>query len=1497
MMGADNDPGLIPRICRELFTSIANAPANVSYHVEVSYLEIYNERVRDLLNPQSSGGLRVREHPVLGPYVEDLTKAAVSSYSDVFSHMSQGNKARTVAATNMNEASSRSHAVFTLVVTQTTASDDDDIIERTSRISLVDLAGSERAYSTQATGRRLQEGAKINQSLAALGKVISALADQSKNRRQSKTFVPYRDSVLTWLLKDSLGGNSRTFMIATISPADFGETLSTLRYADRAKHIVNQATVNEDATARLVRGLREEVASLRKRLKLDGNHRGSDTDLADQLRASEKLVADLNQSWEEKLRKTQNLQTQREQALAALGISVDTNQAGMGVGLHTSRDIPHLVNLSEDPLMSECLVYNLKPNDTVVGSSEAVDIRLGAAGQEGKGGGVASRHCYFNYNIETGAVFMHPIGDNLAMVNGQRINEPKELRSGYRVIIGTSFVFRLNHPQQARRERMEQTQPLNEIEEEEGMWDEEEMSASADWYYAWNEAHPDDSMSNTIAAVPNYSPSLWSDDTQSEISETTNTASQPLLPRSYNGRQSAFSSLRRSRRGTIGSSSTISSPQPSLQIQHWKRSRQQRPRTNSTNGDESNSCIRPRGNTVSGASQPPIYTDSQRRGLARMLVGSWRRFRLIKVGQTMLQNAVHLKEANVISKELGQKVVYQFVILRGNCEAFPSSPMEPDALPALLSDWNSMSLSNKQSATDAVRVKALDCPSASSEMPEVAIKVLDIAHTCWYVWSLSVFLERLDKMRRLSTIKGSYRAHLVLDPFHANPSPQYSCIGTVVYPIWPSVDRSYSAPIVDAPVIDSLSGLERGQMTGGIAVLPIRSKQTGMISKWNVIIHVNALHGVSETEMTGVHCHLRLARIRGPLVDSLYVNGWQPSSSSPVTEDDMIKPDNGTTEECSSPVMNISSSSSKTERHSSPLSGFGDGPVNINFRQQWTVDRLTEDTCLVVDFFGTAQPLALRRAFHEDVQLEQSLRRTINRDHSLSASQNLQMERLHEEELFVDSQHELAMWIRVMEPGLDGQWERTSCMFIADNCVSPFFLLRQGLQRRIEVVASHNNSQHMRITGIRSLQVGAPRLVDEKGRFQSNMTTANESRMVELPLINVELAEETRLDNRSLVMARAAWDTSVHGSWLLDVPTDADMRVKLAVTLQLDIENSNGDPIELQTSVFAQIHSRQSNTGQPGGNWLMSWGTDMMNGIARLSAGPKKSRSCVSLSNSMQRLVPDTERDPVYRVFSVTLSPINPIAGKDNLWRLNTGKKYVRGEETLLPWLPRSVQFVDEYHRLEHEEAWRLSVARNRERLETVVNDLGLDQMDQIRERVFSGTTANQREQRLGQLVLEAIYKIRRFRRIPDSGLGLQQEPIESLVVSDNRRVSLLDIKQLIKRQPRNVRPILVQGHFVHRGWVDMLDTNAGAFEGWVRRWLVVERPYVFVFLDKECRYLDNVINVSSARINVDPHVSEMLGGSEVLALYTNTNSYLLRPSQEDIQRWIGAIDEWYFML
>ncbi|GAW12702.1 hypothetical protein ANO14919_020720 [Xylariales sp. No.14919] len=276
MMGTHEQPGLIPRTCEDLFQRIEaaqNETPNISYHVRVSYFEVYNEHVRDLLVPvvpnQPPYYLKIRESPVEGPYVKDLTEVPVRNFREILRYMQAGDASRTTASTKMNDTSSRSHAVFTIMLKQIHHDmETDETTERSSRIRLVDLAGSERAKSTEATGARLREGSNINKSLTTLGRVIAALADPKTSRpgKRSRDIVPYRDSILTWLLKDSLGGNSKTAMIACIAPSDYEETLSTLRYADQAKRIRTRAVVNQDHISTAERDA--QIATMAEEIRL-----------------------------------------------------------------------------------------------------------------------------------------------------------------------------------------------------------------------------------------------------------------------------------------------------------------------------------------------------------------------------------------------------------------------------------------------------------------------------------------------------------------------------------------------------------------------------------------------------------------------------------------------------------------------------------------------------------------------------------------------------------------------------------------------------------------------------------------------------------------------------------------------------------------------------------------------------------------------------------------------------------------------------------------------------------------------------------------------------------------------------------------------------------------------------------------------------------------------------------------------------------------------------
>jgi kinesin family protein 16B len=234
--------------------------------------------------------LKVREHPKNGVYVEDLSQHIVVNNYDIEELISRGNLNRTTASTNMNDQSSRSHAIFTIKFSQAKIVENNMPSEITSKMNLVDLAGSERADATGATGVRLKEGGNINKSLLTFINVISTLADMSSNSTgsSSKQYVPYRDSVLTWLLKDSLGGNSKTCILAAISPADINyvETLSTLRYANRAKNIINKPTINEDPNVKLIRELRTEIVRLKKLL----NNQALSSNVSNEMRLNENSI-------------------------------------------------------------------------------------------------------------------------------------------------------------------------------------------------------------------------------------------------------------------------------------------------------------------------------------------------------------------------------------------------------------------------------------------------------------------------------------------------------------------------------------------------------------------------------------------------------------------------------------------------------------------------------------------------------------------------------------------------------------------------------------------------------------------------------------------------------------------------------------------------------------------------------------------------------------------------------------------------------------------------------------------------------------------------------------------------------------------------------------------------------------------------------------------------------------------------------------------------------
>ncbi|ETV97792.1 hypothetical protein H310_09144 [Aphanomyces invadans] len=480
MVGYGTDKGIIPRASEVIFQRIHGAAADGTiFKVEASMMEIYNEKVKDLFNP-SSDNLKVRDHPSQGPYADGLTRSAVSTYDEITALMEAGIMARTTASTNMNATSSRAHTIFQIILTQSQLDPSSNkMMDKVSRINLIDLAGSERAASTGATGARLKEGAAINQSLSALGNCISALADNANGKK--KTLVPYRNSKLTHLLKDSLGGNAKTIMIAALSPAsvNFQETLGTLRYADRAKQIKNQAIVNEDPNQMLIRQLKEELEQLRRAMIESGGmdpgarpssrmttrddpalanrpetrmlsreeaeeRRQKEAEMAairEQLEENQRLLRESEKSWTDRLKETEELAKKREEQLKAIGLS--TNLHDIRAKAKTE---PHLLNLNEDQQMSEKLFYFFQIGQNRVGRSDADQPQTIILG----GLGILKEHCMVErHEVDTDLKITAMPGASV-VVNGDFVpsGETRVLQHNDRLILGNVNVLRVVIPAQ-----------------------------------------------------------------------------------------------------------------------------------------------------------------------------------------------------------------------------------------------------------------------------------------------------------------------------------------------------------------------------------------------------------------------------------------------------------------------------------------------------------------------------------------------------------------------------------------------------------------------------------------------------------------------------------------------------------------------------------------------------------------------------------------------------------------------------------------------------------------------------------------------------------------------------------------------------------------------------------------------------------------------------------------------------------------------------------------
>ncbi|XP_056270576.1 kinesin-like protein KIF1A isoform X6 [Pseudoliparis swirei] len=1550
MMGKQDvkdQQGIIPLLCEDLFTKFNdNAGNSMSYSVEVSYMEIYCERVRDLLNPKNKGNLRVREHPLMGPYVEDLSKLAVTSYNDIQDLMDSGNKARTVAATNMNETSSRSHAVFNIIFTQKRHNaDTENTSEKVSKISLVDLAGSERADSTGATGTRLKEGANINKSLTTLGKVISALAEvdsglnKNKKKKKVENHIPYRDSVLTWLLRENLGGNSRTTMVAALSPADinYEETLSTLRYADRAKQIRCNAVINEDPSNRLVRELKEEVSRLKDLLCAQGlgdiidmtntmtgmspspslsaltSRAGSIASLHDRIRFSpgseeaierlketEKIIAELNETWEEKLRRTEAIRMEREALLAEMGVAI--REDGGTVGVFSPKKTPHLVNLNEDPLMSECLLYYIKDGMTRVGrvdASSRQDIVL-------SGHFIKDEHCTFTSS--TGPtreiVVLEPCEGAETYVNGKRMTEPTVLKSGNRIILGKSHVFRFNHPVQARAER-ERT-PCAETPVE-----------PVDWAFAQRELLDKQGI-----------------DMKQEMEQRL----QELEDQYRKEREEANNLLEQQRLDYESKLEALQKQVDSYYPETLEEEEEEEP-------------------------EEEVQWTEREGELALWSFRKWRCYQFTSLRDLLWGNAIFLKEANAISVELKKKVQFQFVLLTDTLY----SPLPPDLLPP--------------EATN-------DREKRQFPRTIVAVEVQDQKNGATHYWTLQKLRQRLDLMREMydraadvpnNTAEDGENVMTGRDPFY-DRFPWFRLVGrafvylsNLLYP----VSLVHRVAIVSERgevkgflrvAVQAISADEEapdygsGVRQSGTAKISFEDQQYEMFQSETCSVGLSRT-GVSQEELRFVEGEGQNAEV-GPSADEVNNNtcaaGVDELESPQKSQDGLLE----TTLEhlrigdvftFRVTVLQASSISAEyadifcqfnfIHRHdeafsTEPLKNTGRGPPLGFYHVQNIAVEVTKSFVdyiktqpIVFEVFGHYQkqpflPLCkdvisplrpCRRQFPRVMPLSKPVPAT-----KLTAMTRPQAGPCH-------CKYDLMVFFEICELEANGDYIPTVVDHRGGMPCHGTFLLHQGLQRRITVTIVHESGGDMEWKDIRELVVGRLRNTPEADE------TIIDPNILSLNILSASYVRPMR-DDRTFYRFEAAWDSSMHNSLLLNRVTPYGEKIYMTLSAYLEMENCT-QPAIITKDICMVFYSRDT----------------------KLSA----TRSIRNLFGTGSLRAADGNR--VTGVYEVSLCNLAD-AGSPGMQRrrrrvLDTSVAYVRGEENLAGWRPRSDSLI-----LDHQwELEKLSLLQDvektkhylllREKLEStmlmgqealqscITEELSEShQPPEVEQEVSSSseiTTERQRELAAKCLRLLTHSFNREYSHVCISASESKISEMSVTMLRDSVSISALntitpsstcpslvegcygdaelrppmprsravspspdaqqdpeakksingasETKPRIRRFFPDIQEIRVSPIVSKKGYLHFLEPHTN---GWVKRYVVVRRPYVYIYNAERDSVERAILNLSSAQVEYSEDQQAMLKTPYTFAICTEHRGILLQATNDkEMHDWLYAFN------
>ncbi|KAL4630705.1 kinesin-like protein KIF1A isoform X2 [Arapaima gigas] len=1572
MMGKQekDQQGIIPLLCEDLFTKIndSNNDNSMSYSVEVSYMEIYCERVRDLLNPKNKGNLRVREHPLMGPYVEDLSKLAVTSYNDIQDLMDSGNKARTVAATNMNETSSRSHAVFNIIFTQKRYdAETDNTSEKVSKISLVDLAGSERADSTGAKGTRLKEGANINKSLTTLGKVISALAE-NKKKKKVESFIPYRDSVLTWLLRENLGGNSRTAMVAALSPADinYDETLSTLRYADRAKQIRCNAVINEDPNNRLVRELKEEVSRLKELLYAQGlgdiiesknqrathhgafpqmpvqphketrlsdyknnnngqavnqsgdlstvtnamtgmspspslsalsNRAGSINSLHDRiifspgseeaierLKETEKIIAELNETWEEKLRRTEAIRMERSALLAEMGVAM--REDGGTVGVFSPKKTPHLVNLNEDPLMSECLLYYIKDGITRVGrenASRRQDIVL-------SGHFIQDEHCIFTST--TGplgeAVVLEPCEGAETYVNGKRVTEPTILRSGNRIIMGKSHVFRFNHPEQARQER-ERT-PCAETPVE-----------PVDWAFAQRELLEKQGI-----------------DMKQEMEKRL----QELEDQYRKEREEASNLLEQQR---LDYESKLEALQKQVDRYYPEVTEEEE------------------------EVEEEVQWTEQEMNLALWAFRKWKCYQFTSLRDLLWGNAIFLKEANAISVELKKKVQFQFILLTDTLY----SPLPPDLLPP-----------------DAAK----DREKRPFPRTIVAVEVQDQKNGATHYWTLEKLRQRLDLMREMYDRAAEVPSTAVEDcdsvmtggdPFY-DRFPWFRLVGRAFVYL---SNLLYPVPLVHRVAIVSEKGEVKGFLRVAVQAISadeeapdygsgVRQSGTAKISfedqqfekfQTESFPATMSRSGTSQEELRIVEGEGQSSEM-GPSADEVNNNTCTASSDeldSPVKAN-LDGPFEGLSEHLRIgsiftfrvTVLQASSISAEyadifcqfnfIHRHdeafsTEPLKNTGRGPPLGFYHVQNIAVEVTKSFVeyiktqpIVFEVFGHYQKQPFPPLCKDLISPLRPYRRQFPR--VMPLSKPVPATKLNTQTRpTAGSRHckyDLMVFFEICELESNGDY--------------------------IPAVVDHRGGMPCHGTFLLHQPPDNPRPSSSLGRIR-NTPEADET-IIDPNILSLNILSAGYIrpmqDDRTFFRFEAAWDSSMHNSLQLNRVTPYGEKIYMTLSAYLEMENCT-QPAVITKDFCMVFYSRD----------------------AKLPA----SRSIRNLFGSGSLKASESNR--VTGVYEVSLCHLAD-AGSPGMQRrrrrvLDTSVAYVRGEENLAGWRPRSDSLI-----LDHQwELDKLSLLQEvektrhylllREKLEATLllgqetgSSCGSDDLSDSSKSSssnaascpnFAPESPNERQRELAVKCLRLLSHTfnREYSHVCISASESKLSEMSVTMLKDSTSSSALNTltpsstcpslfegrysntelrtptpcscptspdpdslhEGVIKKSPSGIlepkakiqtfvpeiQEIRVSPIVSKKGYLHFLEPHTN---GWVKRYVVVRRPYVYIYNTEKDSVERAILNLSSARVEYSEDQQAMLRTPNTFAVCTEHRGLLLQASNDkEMHDWLYAFN------